>query len=201
MDGVWTYRDEEGAKHMMTLTDAAAAADDTAVLRWLQSRRALAFTGITMQVAAANARLPILTWLRAQGCPHDMAQVCRQLLGSRRATPPAVAWCRSCGAGDWSPQGMRGMLTSALLNDTPALARCLRAEGAPWPEDLAELVATEIEDVRPQTILWAVQQGCPFGRWTTEVCELLEDNREGGRAVKRALHDLGCPCACPRPIY
>eukprot|EP00611_Tribonema_gayanum_P030700 TRINITY_DN8612_c1_g1_i1.p1 TRINITY_DN8612_c1_g1~~TRINITY_DN8612_c1_g1_i1.p1 ORF type:complete len:551 (-),score=64.17 TRINITY_DN8612_c1_g1_i1:27-1505(-) len=187
--------DVEGTEHVRTLTDAAATAYSVAVLQWLQSRHALEFTGMTMLMAASNAALPNMKWLRAQGCPHDINEVCIMLMRVG-GTEPLLDWVRSCGGGDWSPQGMARLLRSALSNDTPGLARWLRAEGARWPEDL---VTIEIEEVKPSMIMWAVQQGCPFGRWTTEVCDALVRSHPDGAAVKRTLHDLGCPCACPRP--
>ncbi|KAG5185521.1 hypothetical protein JKP88DRAFT_236703, partial [Tribonema minus] len=152
-------------------------ANDTAVLQWLQSRNEVQFTSITMQFAAANGVLPNLQFLRAQGCPHDINKICRLVVKSLRRTPPVMAWVRCCGGGDWSPQGMTDMLAKALLNTTPALARWLRAEGAQWPKDLAEVVTSDVDDLTPSTILWAVQQGCPFGRWTSQVCELLESSQ------------------------
>ncbi|KAG5179953.1 hypothetical protein JKP88DRAFT_349795 [Tribonema minus] len=190
--------DVEGTEHVRTLTDAAATAYSVAVLQWLQSRHALEFTGMTMLMAASNAALPNMKWLQAQGCPHDINEVCIMLMRVG-GTEPLLDWVQSCGGGDWSPQGMARLLRSALSNDTPGLPRWLRAEGARWPEDLAEVVTTEIEEVKPSMILWAVQQGCPFGRWTTEVCDSLVRSHPDGAAVKRTLHDLGCPCACPRP--
>ncbi|KAG5179746.1 hypothetical protein JKP88DRAFT_325744 [Tribonema minus] len=165
-----TYPNTKATKHIKTLVDSAASADDAAVLQWLQSRHALEFTPITMQVAAANTVLPSLKWLRARGCPHDIHV---------------------------SARGMTDMLAKALSEVTPALARWLRAEGAQWPKDLAAAVRKSA--AQPLTVLWAVQQGCPFGWWTSRVCERLERRYGDGGAVKRALHDLGCPCACPRP--
>ncbi|KAG5185672.1 hypothetical protein JKP88DRAFT_244309 [Tribonema minus] len=166
-----------------------------------KSQHAAEFTSITMQVAAAagSGQLANLKWLRAHGCPHDISAVSQTLLHNNSATPPSAAWVRSCGGGDWSPHGMTLMLEAALLDATPTMARWLRAEGARWPEDLAEVVATDIKHLTPSTIVWAVQQGCPFGRWTSQVCDLLESTCAGSGAAKRALHDLGCPCACPRP--
>ncbi|KAG5176020.1 hypothetical protein JKP88DRAFT_265591 [Tribonema minus] len=52
------FVDAKDTEHTMTLTDAAAAADNIAVLQWLQSRHALEFTNITMPVAASDAVLP-----------------------------------------------------------------------------------------------------------------------------------------------
>eukprot|EP00611_Tribonema_gayanum_P024314 TRINITY_DN5338_c0_g4_i1.p2 TRINITY_DN5338_c0_g4~~TRINITY_DN5338_c0_g4_i1.p2 ORF type:complete len:155 (-),score=9.87 TRINITY_DN5338_c0_g4_i1:47-511(-) len=151
-----------------------------------------------MQVAASNAVLPNCKWLLAQGCPHDSNDICEEMALSG-CPGPLMAWVRSCGGGDWTPQGMTGMLATALLHSTPVLVHWLRAAGAHWPEDLAEVVTIKVHELSPSTILWAVQQGCPFGRWTSQVCEWLDDNHNDGGTVRRTLHDLGCPCACPRP--
>ncbi|KAG5183678.1 hypothetical protein JKP88DRAFT_220095 [Tribonema minus] len=194
------FRDVDGTQHARTLSDTATMANDAAVLQWLQSRNAVQFTSKTMLVAAdGGAVLANLKWLRAQGCPHDIDKICQIVLDTPWTPPPVMAWVRSCGGGDWSPQGMTDMLAKALLNNTPALARWLRAEGAQWPKDLAEVVTSKADILISSNILWALQQGCPFGRWTTQVCGLLEKSHDSGGAVKRALHDLGCPCACPRP--
>eukprot|EP00611_Tribonema_gayanum_P029817 TRINITY_DN80_c0_g1_i1.p1 TRINITY_DN80_c0_g1~~TRINITY_DN80_c0_g1_i1.p1 ORF type:complete len:551 (-),score=122.88 TRINITY_DN80_c0_g1_i1:142-1794(-) len=194
------YVDASATKHVVTLVDAAAMSDDAAALRWLQSRQPLEFTGVTMQLAAQWGGLPTLKWLHAQECPHDINAVASILLKSHFvvAMPPKMAWVRSCGGGDWSAQGMTDMLVEALAHSTPALAHWLRAEGARWPADLAEVVRTKVEVVRPRNLLWAVQQGCPFGRWSSEVCEVLSEHSAQAAAVKLALHDLGCPCTCPR---
>eukprot|EP00611_Tribonema_gayanum_P030701 TRINITY_DN8612_c2_g1_i1.p1 TRINITY_DN8612_c2_g1~~TRINITY_DN8612_c2_g1_i1.p1 ORF type:complete len:538 (+),score=75.31 TRINITY_DN8612_c2_g1_i1:41-1654(+) len=196
--GAVSVGDDDNIRRESSLTyPDTKATRHAAVLQWLQSWRALEFTPITMQVAAANTVLPSLKWLRARGCPHDIHVVFKTLLRSRHATPPIMAWARACGGGDWSARGMADMLVKALSEVTPALARWLRAEGAQWPKDLAAVVRKSA--ARPLTVLWAVQQGCPFGRWTSRVCERLERRHGDGGAVKRALHDLGCPCACPRP--
>ncbi|KAG5175769.1 hypothetical protein JKP88DRAFT_337514, partial [Tribonema minus] len=167
------YEDIKGARHVVTLVDAAAAFDDASVLRWLHARQPLEFTDITMQLAARGGGLPTLKWLRSQGCPHDMNDIARVLLKSRHgaATPPKLAWVRSCGGCDWSARGMTDMLVAALAHGTPALARWLRVEGARWPADLTEVVKTNVKRIKTCNLLWAVQQGCPFGRWTSEVCE------------------------------
>ncbi|KAG5189777.1 hypothetical protein JKP88DRAFT_243275 [Tribonema minus] len=195
------FVDLGGTEHVLTVVDAAAMAANPTVLQWLHSQHAAEFTSITMQEAASNAVLPSLKWLHQQGCAYDINQILQLVLVSVYVTPPAVAWVRSFGGGDWSPQGMTDMLATALLRSTPGLARWLRVEGAPWPQNLAQLVNRAGNYVKPLTILWAVQHGCPFGRWTTRVCERLESSSASGGAVKRALHDLGCPCACPRPPH
>ncbi|KAG5175639.1 hypothetical protein JKP88DRAFT_347223 [Tribonema minus] len=200
--GAIVFTDAHGTDHALTLVDAAAMADDASVLRWLHARHPpLQFTRITMTLAAGCGGLPTMKWLRAQGCSHDINEVAKTLLQMRQgaATPPKMEWVRSCGGGDWSAQGMTDMLVEALTHSSPALARWLRAEGARWPTDLAEVVMTKPGPVEPRTLLWAVQQGCPFDLWTSEVCEVLSERSAEAAAVKLALHDLGCPCGCPRP--
>eukprot|EP00611_Tribonema_gayanum_P030752 TRINITY_DN8637_c0_g1_i1.p1 TRINITY_DN8637_c0_g1~~TRINITY_DN8637_c0_g1_i1.p1 ORF type:complete len:319 (+),score=41.58 TRINITY_DN8637_c0_g1_i1:762-1718(+) len=158
-----TFTDVVGTEHDLTLTDAAAAADDTAPLQWLQSQHAAEFTSITMQMAAANGRLANLKWLRAHGCPHDINAVCQTLWHNNSATPPSAAWVRSCGGGDWSPRGMTLMLEAALLDATPTMARWLRAEGAWWPEDLAVVVATDIKHLTPSPLCGRCSRAAPSG--------------------------------------
>eukprot|EP00611_Tribonema_gayanum_P007498 TRINITY_DN1688_c0_g2_i2.p1 TRINITY_DN1688_c0_g2~~TRINITY_DN1688_c0_g2_i2.p1 ORF type:complete len:563 (-),score=137.60 TRINITY_DN1688_c0_g2_i2:94-1716(-) len=190
------YTDITDKPHVMSLVDATAFGNDASVLAWLRAEHAnFNFTSITMEAAAHMGGVRALEWLRAHGCPHDVHTICEALLRSRSATPPHMEWVRACGGGDWSPRGMADMLVMALLCGTTTLARWLRQEGAPWPQDLASIVLRGSAHLH--TVLWAVRQGCPFGRWTSEVCAVLTSQRN--MAVKRALHDLGCPCDCPRP--
>eukprot|EP00611_Tribonema_gayanum_P007497 TRINITY_DN1688_c0_g2_i1.p1 TRINITY_DN1688_c0_g2~~TRINITY_DN1688_c0_g2_i1.p1 ORF type:complete len:567 (-),score=149.39 TRINITY_DN1688_c0_g2_i1:436-2070(-) len=191
------FTDIADKAHVKSLVDAAAFGDDASVLAWLRAEHAnFNFTSITMEAAAGVGGVPVLAWLRAHGCPHDVNTICTALLRSTTATPLHMEWVRTCGGGDWSPRGMADMLVLALSCQTPSVARWLRQEGAPWPQDLAGIVLSE--SVNVHTVLWAVREGCPFGRWTSEVCAMLTTSQRD-MAVKRALHDLGCPCDCPRP--
>ncbi|KAG5191617.1 hypothetical protein JKP88DRAFT_295546 [Tribonema minus] len=192
------YTDITGKAHVMSLVDAAALGYCASVLAWLRSEQPnFNFTSITMEAAAYWGWMPALEWLRAHGCPHDINTICTALLHSAIATPPHMEWVRACNGGDWSPRGVADMLVTALMCGTPTLARWLRQQGAPWPKNLAGIVKVLGGSVKVHMVLWAVREGCPFGRWSSEVCAVLTSPQ--AMAAKHALHDLGCPCDCPRP--
>ncbi|KAG5181913.1 hypothetical protein JKP88DRAFT_256015, partial [Tribonema minus] len=203
--GTLIHVDTDGDEHIVALVDAAAAFSDATVLRWLHSRQPLQFTSITMKVAAARGGgLPTLKWLYAQGCPHDINEVCEGLMRCNLSgvAPPMLEWVRSCGGGDWSAQGMTSMLVEALAHMTPTLARWLRAEGAQWPADLSDVVVAKVDSVHPRNLLWAIQQGCPFGRWTFELSTPVEralvEFNLGGCAVYATVEIVVTPPP-PRP--
>eukprot|EP00611_Tribonema_gayanum_P007495 TRINITY_DN1688_c0_g1_i4.p1 TRINITY_DN1688_c0_g1~~TRINITY_DN1688_c0_g1_i4.p1 ORF type:complete len:547 (-),score=151.53 TRINITY_DN1688_c0_g1_i4:153-1793(-) len=188
-----------GKSQVTSLVHAAAMHRDARALAWLQSELPdFTLTERTVHVAAFEGALATLEWLRAQGCPYNIADICNVMLSCDDSVAPRhLEWLRSCGGGDWSPRGMTRMLVKSLEYSTDGAAKWLRRKGAPWPDDLA---ATVNPASNMHTVLWAVQSGCPFGHWSSSVCARLRTRYyDESAAVILALHDLGCPCDCPRP--
>ncbi|KAG5178662.1 hypothetical protein JKP88DRAFT_128718, partial [Tribonema minus] len=178
-----------------SLVHAAAMHRDASALAWLQSELPnFTLTERTMHMAAFEGALATLEWLRAQGCPHNINTICDLMRCNDYMAPRHLEWMRSCSGGDWSPQGMTRMLVKSLEYSIDGGAKWLRREGAPWPDDLGDAL-NSINKLNMHTILWAVQSGCPFGRWSSRLCATC---RSENAAVMQALHDLGCPCDCPR---
>jgi hypothetical protein len=93
-----------------------------------------------------------------------------------------------------SPALLTELLRNALLECEPGAARWLRLQGAAWPADLGDVA--ESTTWGAGVVLWAVHAGCPWGSGRCEeVCQSVSCGR---RSVRSALHELGCPCGCPR---
>ncbi|KAG5183524.1 hypothetical protein JKP88DRAFT_245163 [Tribonema minus] len=186
-----------GVHHHVTVMNRAAAGGHIKVMQWLHHEQPLPVTPQTMSVAAANGRLAALQWLHQVGCPYDIAYICKLSFqeGVARATPSQMEWLRSVG-GSWSYE----MVTAALYDlvgyctsTSKEMIGWLRSEGAPWPQ-LSELaVAVGAEDLNAAAVLWAAQQGCPWGDWTSECCDAMSHGRY---SIKTAIHDARCPCQC-----
>eukprot|EP00611_Tribonema_gayanum_P026566 TRINITY_DN635_c0_g3_i1.p1 TRINITY_DN635_c0_g3~~TRINITY_DN635_c0_g3_i1.p1 ORF type:complete len:433 (-),score=97.18 TRINITY_DN635_c0_g3_i1:57-1355(-) len=180
----------------LTLLDRAAGSGSIAVLQWLVGE-GYTFTACTMPYAAYHGRLAALQWLQQQGCPHSMGDVCAAALESTAATPRLMQWIRSCGGGDWSPDGLTEMLRKAMLyHGSSAVAEWLRGQGAAWPMDLFGMFWRNAP-LRPSAgmMAWAAAHGCSWGQWGTFECTLLTESSPTARPL---LHELGCPCRCPR---
>jgi hypothetical protein len=100
------------------------------------------------------------------------------------------------------PQLLADLLREVLLRGDLNAAQWLRKQGAEWPHDLGKVA--QLTQCHAEAVLWAVRAGCPWGSgWTDEHKwwdeeELCESISHGRRSVLNALHDLGCPCGCPR---
>eukprot|EP00611_Tribonema_gayanum_P016091 TRINITY_DN2806_c0_g3_i1.p1 TRINITY_DN2806_c0_g3~~TRINITY_DN2806_c0_g3_i1.p1 ORF type:complete len:545 (+),score=77.24 TRINITY_DN2806_c0_g3_i1:82-1716(+) len=179
-----------------TLMDKAASGGHVEVLQWLSQQRELPFTPQTMTCAAKCGRLSALQWLCQAGCPYDIADLCSVSLDNAflelLVSPMQMEWLRSLG-GSWS----RKMVTDALFNlvgcpSAQEMVVWLRSEGAEWPR-LADVGTLEYNIADAQAVLWAAQQGCPWGHWTPRCCAIVS---RGRYSIKKMLHDAGCPCKC-----
>eukprot|EP00611_Tribonema_gayanum_P008908 TRINITY_DN185_c0_g1_i2.p1 TRINITY_DN185_c0_g1~~TRINITY_DN185_c0_g1_i2.p1 ORF type:complete len:554 (-),score=76.92 TRINITY_DN185_c0_g1_i2:125-1786(-) len=185
---------------VMTVLDEAAYGGDMRVVSWLLEETHFELSGITFQAAAARGHFALLKWLYERGCPHDMNEICVcSLQHGISISVLQLQWVRTHGGGDWSPQGLSEMLGKALQFPTCYVAQWLRSEGAPWPADLPGVLRPLLRTRRPietiETILWALQQGCPWGDWTSEMCGLMA---KSWPLAKQVLHSLPqrCPCKC-----
>jgi hypothetical protein len=179
--------------HQLQLIDYAAASGDLATLQWLHEEQGAAFTAVTAEAAAYWGHLP--------AC--NMDALFTLTAQSRSASAEQLEWVRACGGGGGcSAGGMRQLLLAALLCNNRGVARWLRRAGAPWPDMTAVLAETQrgvlfdwkLDAATVATVLWALKEGCPFGKgWTHRYgqCEMVS----GGRcSIERALHELGAPC-------
>ncbi|KAG5183522.1 hypothetical protein JKP88DRAFT_163956 [Tribonema minus] len=179
--------------------DRAAAGGRIEVMQWLRHEQSLPFTPHTMTIAATFGHLTTLQWLHQVGCPHDIACICELSFqeGVARATPSQMEWLRSVG-GSWSCEMVTHALFGLFGHDTPTfnlkqMISWLRSEGATWPQ-LSEVAdAVGADELDAAAVLWAAQQGCPWGDWTPDYCD---DVSLGRYSIKKALHDAGCPCQC-----
>ncbi|KAG5189363.1 hypothetical protein JKP88DRAFT_302103 [Tribonema minus] len=188
----------DGGRYRPTLMDKAAAGGCVEALQWLRQEHALPFTPVTMPCAAENGHLTALQWLYQAGCQCDVDRVCQWSLRaiSPSATPLQMEWLRSLG-GSWRREDGTTMLRRLMgsggteLSSIKDMIAWLRSEDAEWPQ-LSEDIECH-SDSSAELVVWATQQGCPWGDWTPECCALVS---RGRYSIKKALHDAGCPCRC-----
>eukprot|EP00611_Tribonema_gayanum_P019796 TRINITY_DN3497_c0_g1_i1.p1 TRINITY_DN3497_c0_g1~~TRINITY_DN3497_c0_g1_i1.p1 ORF type:complete len:459 (+),score=51.86 TRINITY_DN3497_c0_g1_i1:295-1671(+) len=187
-----------GGRYCFTMMDKAAAGGCVEVLQWLRHEHALPFTPVTMPCAAENGHLTALQWLYQAGCQCDVDRVCQWSSHaiSPSATPLQMEWLRSLG-GSWRREDVTTMLRRLMgsgeteLSSIKDMIAWLRCEGAEWPQ-LSEDIKRH-SDSSAELVVWATQQGCPWGDWTPECCALVSCGRY---SIKKALHNAGCPCQC-----
>ncbi|KAG5190901.1 hypothetical protein JKP88DRAFT_297365 [Tribonema minus] len=185
-----------------TLLDKAAGSGNIEMLRWLLAE-GHAFTPSTMAHAAFHGQLPMLKWLRQQGCPHDIHNLFEcAVIKSRAATVRLAQWVRSCGGGDWTPDGLaRSLRLAMIVHVNPAVAAWLRSEGALWPGGLLEVTHDATVGMSSVRMMeWALESGCGWGAWTSAHCDKFKFAKyvSAPADAKPVLHALGCPCKCPR---
>ncbi|KAG5182148.1 hypothetical protein JKP88DRAFT_164996 [Tribonema minus] len=179
--------------------DQAALAGRVEILQWLRQEQGLPFTHLTMPCAAARGRCAAVQWLHRAGCPHDVNDICEISLKYSYCMTPLLnlqqmEWLRGMG-GSWS----RDMVTAALaemvgLQGAETIICWLRCEGAEWPT-LGDVLLSplEHEDFDVKALVWAAQQGCPWGEWTPTDCDGVSRRRY---TIIKAIHAAGCPCQC-----
>ncbi|KAG5181193.1 hypothetical protein JKP88DRAFT_263679 [Tribonema minus] len=182
-----------------TLMEKAAASGHVEVLQWLHQEHALPFRSVTMSYAAKHGHLTALQWLYEAGCPHDINELCDVSLDNpmMKRAPPQMEWLRGIG-GSWSREQVTEALSSLVgYRGAEKLISWLRSEGAEWPS-LAQTLqggyaADDCDEGEVGAVLWAAQQGCPWGDWTPRCCAQVS---RGRYSIKEAPHAAGCPCQC-----
>ncbi|KAG5177888.1 hypothetical protein JKP88DRAFT_202092 [Tribonema minus] len=191
---------DAGCPGRVTLMDKAAAGGHIEVLQWLHQEHALPFRSVTMSCAAEYGQLAALQWLHQAGCPHDINELCRLSLDDpmMNVTPPQMEWLRGIG-GSWSREQVTEALSSLVgYCGTEKRISWLRSEGAEWlplahtARRYSDLDCVDSE-LQVGAVLWAAQQGCPWGDWTPNCCAKVS---RGRYSIKKALHNAGCPCQC-----
>eukprot|EP00611_Tribonema_gayanum_P003233 TRINITY_DN1250_c0_g1_i1.p2 TRINITY_DN1250_c0_g1~~TRINITY_DN1250_c0_g1_i1.p2 ORF type:complete len:204 (+),score=54.73 TRINITY_DN1250_c0_g1_i1:1133-1744(+) len=191
--------DTDFQQHYKSLLDCAAEGGDVRMVQWLL-QQGHSVTPITFEVAAHNGHLHLVKHLAAQGYAYDINVLFNTTLVGGAIRPAQMEWLRGRGGGDWSQAGMTEALLKRLASDhadaTYALAQWLLAQGAQWPESIRELTR---RGAPIHHVVWALQHGCGWGgaARTTEHCEEAE---RCCRGLRRALHELGCPCACEERV-
>eukprot|EP00611_Tribonema_gayanum_P020784 TRINITY_DN3871_c0_g1_i1.p1 TRINITY_DN3871_c0_g1~~TRINITY_DN3871_c0_g1_i1.p1 ORF type:complete len:593 (+),score=133.48 TRINITY_DN3871_c0_g1_i1:246-1781(+) len=211
LDEVWLERGPHEdffswAGQRMRLPEAAAWGGDLSTVQWLVEYSAYKISVRMMEIAAHQGHLPVLRWLRgeqlAYACNED--NVCSKIAGipGSRCTGHVLQYLRGCRGGGWSVTHLTGMLRSALMLNSRfeappnySIAEFVLREGAQWPVNLCELVHTPGVYSLAELVLWALRQGCPWGKWGSDECDMLE---LVNAPAKWILHSYRCPCQCPR---
>ncbi|KAG5192397.1 hypothetical protein JKP88DRAFT_191066 [Tribonema minus] len=137
-----------------------------------------------MDRASAGGHIEVMQWLHhEQSLPFTPPTMPTAAIFGRLA---ALQWLHQVGC----PYDIAYICERSLKEGD--MISWLRREGATWPQlsDVADAVGADLDAA---AVLWAAQQGCPWGDWTLDYCE---DVSLGRYSIKKALHDAGCPCQC-----